>query len=120
MWDENQYEADIVLCSVGSDGRLPSKLKATTKLIELMVKIKLRDEPGGYRTFKFLLDTGASSNFISKSLVEKERITCRKTKKVRITTADGTVSNSSHQTELLKFRIGSTYCAQQSFIPCSL
>ena len=103
-----------------SNGRLPSKLKPTTKLIELQVKIKLYDRPCGYRTFKFLLDTGASSNFISKQLVEKERIPCIRDRKVRITTADGTVSTSSHRTQPLKFHIGSKYCVQQSFIPMNL
>ena len=120
IWDESLYEKDIVLCSVTSEGKLPQDLKATTKLIEFLVKIKLHDRPEGYRTVKFLLDTGASSNFISKQLVEKERITCYPDRKVRITTADGTVSSSSHRTEPLKFRIGTQYCATQSFIPMKL
>ncbi len=48
VWDENQCKEDIVLCSEGSDGSLPSRLKATTKLIELLVKLKLCNGPGGY------------------------------------------------------------------------
>ncbi len=60
----------MVLCSVSHNGKLPLKLKVTTKLIEFLVNLKLKvhDGQGGYQTVKFLLDTGASSNFILKHL----------------------------------------------------
>lgn len=91
--------------SVCKDCQLPDQLKPTVKLIE--IEVTLWDNDDKIYHALALLDTGASSEFISSSLVSKARIPCNALRKpIKITTAEGKSSLSKYRTQSLALRAG--------------